>query len=109
LDRNASPHALIRTDDAAPWSLNWAEAAALPLTAVTAWEALFDRLDVKKPLNGIKPSILIIGAPAAAAPSPFSWPVGGARRSAKSTQQLEKAHAFLEADYTKGKLVLEGF
>lgn len=27
-----------------PKSLNWAEAAALPLTAITAWELLFDRL-----------------------------------------------------------------
>jgi zinc-binding alcohol dehydrogenase family protein len=29
-----------------PRSLNWAEAAALPLTAITAWELLFDRLRV---------------------------------------------------------------
>ena len=29
-----------------PTSLNWAEAAALPLTAITAWEILFDRLRV---------------------------------------------------------------
>jgi zinc-binding alcohol dehydrogenase family protein len=29
-----------------PSSLNWAEAAALPLTAITAWEILFDRLRV---------------------------------------------------------------
>ncbi|WP_118137948.1 zinc-binding alcohol dehydrogenase family protein [Oceanicella sp. SM1341] len=29
-----------------PQSLNWAEAAALPLTAITAWELLFDRLGV---------------------------------------------------------------
>ena len=41
---------------AKPRSLGWAEAAALPLTAITAWEALFDRLDVKKPVPGIKPS-----------------------------------------------------
>ena len=27
-----------------PKSLNWAEAAAMPLTAITAWELLFDRL-----------------------------------------------------------------
>jgi NADPH:quinone reductase len=33
----------------------------LSLTAVTAGEALFDRLDVEKPLSGIKPSILILG------------------------------------------------
>jgi NADPH:quinone reductase len=44
-----------------PASLNWAEAAALPLTAITAWEALFDRLDVRKPVPGFPPSILIIG------------------------------------------------
>ena len=31
-----------------PRSLSIAEAAALPLTAITAWEMLFDRLDVKK-------------------------------------------------------------
>ena len=29
-----------------PASLGWAEAAALPLTAITAWELLFDRLGV---------------------------------------------------------------
>ncbi len=44
-----------------PASLNWAQAAALPLTAVTAWEALFDRLDVGKPVPGGKKLILIIG------------------------------------------------
>jgi NADPH2:quinone reductase len=44
-----------------PQSLDWAEAAALPLTALTAWEALFDRLDVTKPVLGAAPSILIIG------------------------------------------------
>ena len=31
-----------------PTSLDCAEAAALPLTAITAWETLFDRLDVKQ-------------------------------------------------------------
>jgi NADPH2:quinone reductase len=46
---------------AKPRSLNWAESAAIPLTAITAWEALFDRLDVKRPVSGIAPSILIIG------------------------------------------------
>src|SRR5690606_29815820 len=28
-----------------PKTLGWAESAALPLTAITAWETLFDRLD----------------------------------------------------------------
>jgi NADPH2:quinone reductase len=44
-----------------PASLDWAEAAALPLTALTAWEAIFDRLDVNKPVSGAAPAILIIG------------------------------------------------
>jgi NADPH2:quinone reductase len=46
---------------AKPKSLNWAEAAALPLTAITAWEALFDRLNVTTPVPGLAPVILIIG------------------------------------------------
>ena len=44
-----------------PSTLSMAEAAALPLTAVTAWETLFDRLDVKKPVPGPANAILIIG------------------------------------------------
>ncbi|MDR3464888.1 MAG: zinc-binding alcohol dehydrogenase family protein [Xanthobacteraceae bacterium] len=44
-----------------PSSVGWAEAAALPLTALTAWEALFDRLDVTKPVPGAAPAILIVG------------------------------------------------
>ena len=44
-----------------PTSLDWVESAALPLTAITAWETLFDRLDVRKPVPGEAQSILIIG------------------------------------------------
>ena len=44
-----------------PKSLDWSEAAALPLTAITAWEALFDRLDVRRAVPGVAPAILIIG------------------------------------------------
>jgi NADPH2:quinone reductase len=44
-----------------PQTLNWAEAAALPLTAITAWEALFDRLDVRRPVPGATPAVLVIG------------------------------------------------
>lgn len=40
-----------------PQSLNWAEAAAMPLTSVTAWELLFDRLGIEK---GAKGTLLII-------------------------------------------------
>ncbi|MEB6676744.1 zinc-binding alcohol dehydrogenase family protein [Acinetobacter haemolyticus] len=44
-----------------PKSLNMIEAAALPLTAITAWEMLFDRLQITKtaPKNT---TILVIGA-----------------------------------------------
>ena len=38
-----------------PASLNFPQAAALPLTAITAWEAMFDRLDVKTPVPGVAP------------------------------------------------------
>lgn len=44
-----------------PSSLSAPEAAALPLTAITAWEMLFDRLDVKRAIPGAAPAILIIG------------------------------------------------
>jgi NADPH2:quinone reductase len=44
-----------------PKSLDWAAAAALPLTAITAWEAIFDRLDVRKSVPGATAAILIIG------------------------------------------------
>lgn len=44
-----------------PNSLDFAEAAALPLTSITAWESLFDRLGISLGTNENK-SILIIGA-----------------------------------------------
>ena len=44
-----------------PVSLSHAEAAALPLTAITAWEMLFDRLDVRRPTQQGGNAILVIG------------------------------------------------
>jgi NADPH:quinone reductase len=44
-----------------PTSLTFAEAAALPLTSITAWEALFDRLKVSDRVAGGPNAILIIG------------------------------------------------
>jgi zinc-binding alcohol dehydrogenase family protein len=44
-----------------PASLSDAEAAALPLTAITAWEMLFDRLDVQRPTPQGGNAILVIG------------------------------------------------
>lgn len=44
-----------------PKTLSFAQAAALPLTAITAYEALFDRLKVSDPVLGAGRSILITG------------------------------------------------
>lgn len=44
-----------------PASLSFAEAAALPLTTITAYEMLFDRLDVRRPVPGAAPAVLVIG------------------------------------------------
>ncbi len=48
-----------------PTSLSDAEAAAIPLTAITAWELLFDRLNlpqVAQAADGPAPRLLIVGA-----------------------------------------------
>ena len=44
-----------------PRSLSFAEAAALPLTSITAWEMLFDRLDVRQPVAGAAGAVLVVG------------------------------------------------
>lgn len=44
-----------------PQSVSDAEAAALPLTSLTAYEMLFDRLRVADPVPGAAPAVLIIG------------------------------------------------
>lgn len=45
-----------------PNSLPFAEAAALPLTAITAWELLFERLQITQGNAGQGQSLLIVGA-----------------------------------------------
>jgi len=44
-----------------PKSLSFAEAAALPLTSITAWEALFDRLGISRGGASASESLLVIG------------------------------------------------
>lgn len=44
-----------------PVSLSDEDAAALPLTTLTAWETLFDRLNVAQPVDGAANAIVIIG------------------------------------------------
>jgi zinc-binding alcohol dehydrogenase family protein len=45
-----------------PASLDFGKAAALPLTAITAWEMLFDRLQVPRTPEQRNEAILVIGA-----------------------------------------------
>ena len=44
-----------------PAKLDWIEAAALPLTSITAWEVLFDRLAIRQPVPGAPNVLLIVG------------------------------------------------
>lgn len=44
-----------------PTTLSFAEAAALPLTAITAWELLFDRIGVKPNDMADRRSLLVVG------------------------------------------------
>lgn len=44
-----------------PRTLGNEDAAALPLTALTAWETLFDRLRVEQPIAGAADAIVVIG------------------------------------------------
>jgi NADPH2:quinone reductase len=44
-----------------PASLDFAEAAAMPLTAITAWELLFDRIGVKRGSDVDRRSLLVVG------------------------------------------------
>ncbi len=44
-----------------PSALDFPGAAALPLTSITAWEAMFDRLNVTKSVPGASRAILIVG------------------------------------------------
>ncbi len=44
-----------------PSSLSFAEAAALPLTGITAWELLFDRIGVNRGQDADRRSLLVVG------------------------------------------------
>ena len=44
-----------------PKSLDFAQAAALPLTSITAWESMFDRLEINEGSEELNKNLLIIG------------------------------------------------
>ena len=59
---NAEFHAVDeRLVGSKPTSIGFEEAAALPLTTLTAWETLFDRLESNRPVKGAATAILIVG------------------------------------------------
>jgi zinc-binding alcohol dehydrogenase family protein len=66
LDRPGSNAALQRVDERLvgrkPASLDFAQAAAMPLTALTAWELLFERLGVAAGTTGKPGTLLVVGA-----------------------------------------------
>lgn len=73
-----------------PMSLSFAEAAALPLTTITAWESLFDRFGLAQQSTG---DLLVLGAAGgvgsimiqlAKAPTPSSITTTSARRRSRS-------------------------
>ncbi|MEX0759586.1 MAG: alcohol dehydrogenase catalytic domain-containing protein, partial [Tistlia sp.] len=65
IDRPGSNSALHLVDERIvgrkPASLDFAQAAALPLTAITAWELLFERLGVPYGVKSGGGSLLVIG------------------------------------------------
>ena len=56
-----TPNTISSTSASSAASLSFAEAAALPLTAITAWELLFDRLGLRPGKPADAGSLLVIG------------------------------------------------
>ena len=57
-----------------PTTLDFAQAAALPLTTITAWELLFDRMPYSIDMEGNTRSLLVIaGAGCVGSRQPSSW------------------------------------
>jgi zinc-binding alcohol dehydrogenase family protein len=63
IDRPGTDAALHAVDERIvgrrPTALSWAEAAAMPLTTITAWEGLFDKLRLTRESRG---TLLVVGA-----------------------------------------------
>jgi NADPH:quinone reductase len=53
-----------------PRSAGFAESAAMPLTTITAWEILFDRLKIDRAKEG---ALLIVGGAGVSDPSGSNW------------------------------------
>ena len=70
--------------------------AALPLTSITAWELLFDRLNVPEN-GGPGQSLLVIKATL------------GKHFGSINASNLRSAHALIESGKAEGKIVVESF
>ena len=57
-----------------PKSLDFAQAAALPLTTITAWELLFERLQIAEGKADQGQSLLVVGAAGGSVRSWSNWP-----------------------------------
>lgn len=90
-----------------PQSLSFAEAAALPLTAITAWELLFtrslyltdDMIEQHRLLQRVSGLV----------DSGVLRTTLGEHFGTINAANLRRAHALLESGKAKGKIVLEGF
>lgn len=98
-----------------PRNLNWAEAAAMPLTALTAWEALFEHLNIQQ--ADASKTLLIIGG--AGGVGSLAIPLAALRSKVKviatasrpaSAAWCRERGADLVVDYRdlKGNLAKEG-
>ena len=98
-----------------PAALPAADAAALPLTGITAWELLFARLQVPLAGHG-RPSTLFMVAQHRLLDALADLVDEGAVRSTAQVHlgsinaaNLRRAHALAESGTALGKIVLEGF
>lgn len=77
-----------------PKTLSFAEAAALPLTSITAWEALFDRLGISQTGKNAGQSILMIGAAGGVGSIAIQLASQLAKLDVIATASREESHAW---------------
>lgn len=102
-----------------PQSLSFAETAALPLTAITAWELLFDRLGVPYGVKTEDDALLIINGAggvgsilnqiAALVDADVLKTTLKEEFGSINAANLRRAHAAQESGHSIGKSVLTGF
>jgi hypothetical protein len=95
-----------------PISLSFAEAAALPLTSIAAWEMLFDRMQMP---HGSRPpggTLLVLNGAGGVGESPqgpYFHRLCVPPRNFRVGEEARRAHERIETGKAIGKTVLEGF